>query len=638
MSNTRLPVIVGFGGFNAAGRSSGHQSYRRMILESLPSDQVADTVAGLATLTGMVEAIDGGKYSDGQGKEYTKEQVGEIYKEAIEAATLIRRVETSHFDPDATHWHKKMSMSAVGGSELTFEVSRKHLPEPIPSSWTLSEGEGGKVRVTLSEPLDIKIDSYRDFPVKSAGQLPTGFDPSAHYNSRFHPRGLQMTILGASDAVHSLGMPWEKIVDAVRPDEIGVYSGSVLSQMDEYSNAGLAQSRMKGARVSSKQLAMGMNTMPADFVNAYVLGSVGVTGSAVGACATFLYTLRQGIEDIQSGRRRVVMVGAAEAPVNPEFMEGFDAMSALASDANLKHLDGCDIPNYRRASRPFGENCGFVIGESAQYVVLMDDELAFELGADIYGAVPNVYINADGYKKSISAPGPGNYITFAKAVAATQAIIGEQAIKERSVVQAHGSSTPANRTSESLIFDRIAKAFGIEHWPVGAVKAYVGHTIGPASADQLIATLGLYQHGILPGIKTIDRVADDVHADRLAISNTDVDLSDNPPVVSFLNSKGFGGNNATASVLSASYTESMLAKRFGKKAYSEYANRREGTREVAQQYVEKANLGQLDAIYRFGEGMIDESEIQFGDQEMSIPSFKNSVSLDIPNPFDDMVE
>jgi acetoacetyl-[acyl-carrier protein] synthase len=49
-----LPVIVGFGGFNAAGRASGHQAYRRMILESLPDAERRETLAGLAVVMGLV--------------------------------------------------------------------------------------------------------------------------------------------------------------------------------------------------------------------------------------------------------------------------------------------------------------------------------------------------------------------------------------------------------------------------------------------------------------------------------------------------------------------------------------------------------------------------------------------------------
>lgn len=635
MSGYRLPVVVGFGGYNAAGRSSCHHSYRRMVLESLPANLAHDTVRGLATLTGLVTAQDG-RYQDAEGTAYSAGQVASAFREAVEAATLVRRVEPGLFDVDATHWHKQLTMTPAEGKDFVFLASKKELPEPLPDNWRVEETIDGPLRVTVTGELTAKIDSFRDFPVKAAGQLPTGFNPKQHYNSRFHPRGLQMAVMGASDAVHSLGIDWSTIADAVRPDEIGVYAGSVLSQMDEYSNAGLTQSRLLGNRVSSKQLAMGMNTMPADFINAYVLGSVGVTGSAVGACATFLYTLRQGVEDIQSGRRRVVMVGASEAPVNPEIMEGFDAMSALATDANLMHLDGTDSVDHRRASRPFGENCGFVIGESSQYVMLMDDELAMELGADIHGAVPDVFINADGHKKSISSPGPGNYITFAKAVASAKAIVGEQNLRQRSVVQAHGSSTPQNRVTESRIIHRIAETFGIDRWPLGAVKAYLGHTIGPASADQLVATLGLYQHHLLPGIKTTGRVADDVYADHLQIAHTDTDLSDNPPVVSFLNSKGFGGNNATASVLSPAFVEQMLTKRYGKAAFSHYEQKREAVREAVSGYDTRALDGDLQAIYRFGESMVEEADIGLSDSELTMPGFKNPVSLDADNPYGDM--
>ena len=38
-----LPVIVGFGGYNAAGRSSSHQAFRRLVLESLSQEEQEQT-------------------------------------------------------------------------------------------------------------------------------------------------------------------------------------------------------------------------------------------------------------------------------------------------------------------------------------------------------------------------------------------------------------------------------------------------------------------------------------------------------------------------------------------------------------------------------------------------------------------
>src|SRR5690606_31982482 len=113
---------------------------------------------------------------------------------------------------------------------------------------------------------------------KAAGILPTGFEPGSLYQSRNHPRGLQLAIFAASDALGSMGIDWETICANVAPDQIGCYAGSALSQMDENGNGGLAGARYKGKRITSKQLPFGLLDMTADFINAYVLGNAGYTG------------------------------------------------------------------------------------------------------------------------------------------------------------------------------------------------------------------------------------------------------------------------------------------------------------------------------------------------------------------------
>jgi acetoacetyl-[acyl-carrier protein] synthase len=633
--NARLPLIVGFGGFNAAGRSSGHHAYRRMVLESLSERERQETIAGLAVMMGLI-VYENDNYCDANERVYSLAEIEKSFGEAVLNGTLIRRIEKTFFDVDAAHWQKNASLSREG-EPLVFEMHRRDLPEPLPAGWEIEELEANCLRVTASGPLEVKFDSYRDLPVKSAGQLPTGFDPGALYNSHFHPRALQLAVIGASDAVQSLGIPWQKITDAVKPDEIGVYAGNVMSQMDEDGFGGLLQARLRGGRVTTKQCPLGLNTMPADFVNAYILGSVGHTGSTVGACASFLYNLRAAVEDITSGRCRVAVVGNAEAPILPEIIDGYATMGALASEEKLKKLDGSDTTDPRRSSRPFGENCGFTMAEASQYVVLMDDALAMQLGVDVHGAVSDVFINADGFKKSISAPGPGNYITMAKAVAAARAIVGDEVIRERSMIQAHGSSTPQNRVTESQIFDEVAKVFGIESWPLAAVKAYVGHSLSAASGEQLIVSLGIFKYGLIPGIKTIDKVAEDVFADRLQISIQDIDRRANPVDVAFLNSKGFGGNNATAAVFSPRIAESMLQRRYGEQAFASYADRREQARARAASYDLSATQGHFDTIYHFGKGLIDEAQIRITPEGITLPGFAQGIDLQFRNRFADMV-
>lgn len=627
-----LPVIVGFGGYNAAGRSSSHQAFRRMVLESLSVAEQQQTVVSLACLMARVTK-EGQGYRDASGQLLTAAEVDSRYRADIINGTLIRRIES--FDPARVPGNKKISLTQAQGSDITFTMAKRDLPKTIPSDWQVRDLDDGTAEITAPSTSSLLVESYYELVAKSAGELPTGFNPSDHYNSRFHPRGLQMALLGASDAIYSLGIPWDKIANSVQPDEVGVYSSSVLSQMCDEGFGGLLQSRLKGNRTTAKQLPLGLNSMPADFINAYVLGSVGHTEAITGACASFLYVLQAAVRDIRRGRRRVAILGNAEAGVTPEIMEGFANMSALASEENLCKLDGTKTADWRRASRPFGDNCGFTLSEATQYIVLMDDALAMELGADIHGAVPDVFINADGVKKSISAPGVGNYISFSKAVATAISIVGAETVQKHSFVHAHGSSTPANRTTESELIDRVAQAFDIDEWPVTAIKAYVGHSLSTASGDQLVAALGTFKYDLIPGIKTITQVASDVHQQRARFPLQDLDVSATKMDVAFINSKGFGGNNATAVVLSPRKVDSMLAARYGDK-FQDYLLQREKTRAAAADYAERADAAELNVIYRFGDDLINDAEVTISRRELRLPGFAQSVLFKTENPWPDM--
>jgi acetoacetyl-[acyl-carrier protein] synthase len=627
-----LPLIVGYGGYNAAGRSSSHQAFRRMILESLPENQQQSTVVSLACLMGLVKASEHGyESSDGQILDAT--QVNQKFRNTVLSGTLVRKI--SSFDPSAVSGNKKVSLNASAESQPAFIIAKRDLPTVTPKHWQLTDLQDGTFEVKLSEDSDLLVSSDYELAAKAAGELPQGFDPADHYNARFHPRTLQMALMGASDALHSVGLEWQTIADAVKPDQIGVYSSSGFSQMSEEGFGGLFQARLKGGRTTAKQVPMGLNSMPADFINAYVLGSVGHTEAITGACATFLYCLQAAVRDIRSGVRRVAIVGNAESAIMPEVSEGFSNMSALGSDENLAKLDGADRPDWRRASRPFGENCGFTLAEGTQYVVLMDDALTVELGADVHGAIPEIFINADGVKKSISAPGVGNTISFAKAVASAVSIVGKETVQNNSFVHAHGSSTPANRTTESNLINRVAEAFDINDWPVTAVKSYVGHTISTASGDQLMSALGTFKYQIIPGIKTISKVADDVNQQHTVFPLQDMDMSDKNMHVAFINSKGFGGNNATAMVLSPQQAEKMMAARYGEQLEAYFA-KRETTRNNAEAYANRADAAELDVVYRFGESLVDEDKVSITKEGISIPGYAQEVAFDLENPFSDM--
>ena len=616
----RLSVIVGCGGINAAGRTSSHHAYRRMVIDALPQADADSTWQSLAALMGL--PWDG----------------AESQRQLLRDGTLIRRIESTFYDVDAVAWNRRM----VAHSEdypMSFRTQAKHLPQQVPSGWKVTTVDDLHVHVEIGEGMMFLLPTHREAAVKAAGQLPSGFDPGALYQSRSHPRGLQMAVYAASDALGGSGLNWDELRALVPADQISVYAGSGMSQLDANGNGGMVKARYNGRKVTSKQCPLGFAEMPADFINAYVLGSFGTTGTNMGACASFLYNLRQGVADIQSGRSRIAVVGNAEAPITPEIMEGYAAMGALASERGLRELDGLSAeqePDHRRACRPFAENCGFTIAESAQMVVLFDDELALQVGATVYGAVSDVFVNADGHKKSIAAPGVGNYITVAKALAAARSLVGEEGVRRGGLVQAHGTGTPQNRVTESHILNRVARTFGIEKWPLVAVKAFLGHSIGSAGADQLATTLGIWQHGLLPGIATIDEVAADVDCSNLDICTDHRQIDTAQQRYAIVNAKGFGGNNASAVVLSPGQTMAMLAKRHGSKALLQWEQHHEATTQRSTEYEARAQAGEAQPVYKFDHNVLGRDDVELSPDCVRLGGGMVEIDLNLPNNYADM--
>ncbi len=634
---SKLPVIIGFGGINPAGRSSSHHAYRRLILDKLATNDAQSTLLGLATLMGEIQTSNG-KLLDRSGAEVSAQQFDSRFKPLLLNNTLIRRIHPDWYDIDKVVFNSAAQLSPSNGSQ-SFILKKRHLPRQLPADAQITDLGQGMVNLEIRSDIEVIFPDHKASSVRAAGQLPTGFNPGTLYQSRNHPRGLQMTVYGASDAINSMGIPWEQIRELLPPDQIAVYAGNSIGQLDDCGFGGLLKSASLGKRTTSKQMPLGYGQMPADFVNAYLLGNLGSTGSSLGACATFLYNLRSGVSDIRSGRRKLVLVGGSDAPITEEVIEGFRAMGALAEAKGLMALDGksqLSDSDLRRASRPFANNCGFTMGESSQFIILCDDSLALELGAQIFGAVPDVFVNADGHKKSISAPGVGNYISLSKAAALIQSMLGEESLRQRSYVQAHGTSTPQNRVTESHVINETAKAFGINNWVVSALKSYIGHSQGTAGGDQLTMSLGTWQYGYIPGIHTLDAVADDVHRSNLRFEQQHIEVGPAGMDSVLLNSKGFGGNNASAAVISPQATTRMLEKKHGKHAMIQYQQRLEEAKQTAREYDQEACAGIARPTYLFGHNVLSGEQLEISAKQIRIPGYAQPISLEIDNPFKDM--
>ncbi len=576
MRKKPLAVITSFGGVNASGRSSNHIGYQNTVFDSLDLEDQKEVAKDLASMQGLIKSSEN-KWMTSDGEEIELNDFLLKKTKKIRSNTMVRELNRELYDPDG-----------------------------------------------------IILDQIK---ASAGGQLPEGFDPGSFYPSRQHAKALQMTIFGMSDALGQFGVDWSEIERRVAPDQVAVFSGSAMGNLDSFGFGGMMQSRIKGSRSSSKNLAFGLIGMSADFINAYILGNVGRTGHAVGACATFLFNLQLGKEIIENGSARVVIVGSAEAPITPEIYDGFYAVSALSDDkamialqSELKEKE--KAPNQRKACRPFGDNIGMVLGESAQFVILMDDQLAIEIGAEIYASVPTVASHADGFKSSISGPGIGNYITLAKCVSYANRTLGETSLKEKTFVHAHGTGTPANRTSESHILDKVAKAFGIKEWPISGLKSFLGHSMAVAAGDQLISALGTWNKGIVPRIHSIQKTAEDVYQENLDILVKDRKEDPEFFKAAFLNAKGFGGNNASAFILGPELTLSEIKKSISKKDFINYERKLEKTRDSSQKYNENASKGNYKTIYKFNHQVLQGTEdLEISQDKIKLQGYEKDIDL-----------
>ena len=576
-TNKPIAVISGFGGINSSGRSSNFLGYKNLVFDSLQEKEQLEVLQDLAILQGKIETV-------GSGWETVSGDSINLKKYLLENAALIR-----------------------------------------------NDCFVRKIDKEIYDPEGIILDQIK---ASAAGQLPKGFDPSNYYPARQHPKALQMTIFGISDAIGQLGFKWEEIQSKINPDEVSVFSGAAIGQLDSFGFGGLMQSRIKGSRASSKNLALGLVEMSADFINAYVLGNVGRTGHSVGACATFLYNLQMGKESIESGNSKISIVGAAEAPITPEIVDGFFAMSALSDDKRMLELQASNGepidsgPIQNKACRPFGNNAGMVLGESSQFIILIESNLAIELGADVYGSIGSVHSHSDGHKSSISGPGVGNYITMAKCVSDAEKDIGLKSLRQSTFVHAHGTGTPANRTTESHILDKIASTFGIKNWPVSGIKSYLGHTMAPASGDQLIAALGTWNKGVIPGIHSTDNLAEDVYSENLDILLDNKVREANFYKGCFLNAKGFGGNNASAFILSPEETRKKMQSSISSNKYKQYLSKVEKTQKKSYRYNAACLKGDYQVTYKFNENVLNgERDIEISRKGMKLKGFKKEIKF-----------
>jgi len=308
------------------------------------------------------------------------------------------------------------------------------------------------------------------------------------------------------------------------PDRVGVMMGTALGGvgMAETQHARYVEG---GLRAVDASLALMVFAGAASCNVAIEFGVTGPNSTNGMSCASGTIAIGDGFRAIRRGEADVMLAGGAEAPLAPL---SFGAFAIIRAMSTRNEDPGT-------ASRPFdAERDGFVMGEGAAVLVLEERGRAIARGARIYAELCGYGLTNDAHH--MTAPRPDG----AQAARAMRLALAESeaASTEVGYVNAHGSSTPLNDSSET---GAIKQVFG-EHarrLAVSGTKGYYGHALGASGAIEAAICALASQRAWLPptiNLRTPDPACDlDYLADGGREARPDYLMS---------NSFGFGGINA----------------------------------------------------------------------------------------------
>lgn len=379
----------------------------------------------------------------------------------------------------------------------------------------LSKGKNGVSNITAFDT--------SAFTTHFAGEL-KDFNPAAHIlpkKLKRMDRTTQLAIVASKMAVADAGLDFQQ--NGAR-ERTGVIIGTAL--------AGVGYILEQSAVLMQKgPMRINPFTALASFPDACAgnvsieLGVTGPSFSMATACSSASDACGYAFDAISSGELDFLIMGGAEATIFPGIVASFCVARALSTRN--------DQPE--KASRPFSlDRDGFVLGEGAGMLVLEEYEHAKKRGAHIYAEILGHGMTCDAYH--MTAPDPeGKEASRAMQLAMKYAKVNPQEID---YINAHGTSTPLNDKTETLV---IKKVFGPRAYeiPMSSTKSMIGHLIGAAGSVELIATLLAMENQIVP--PTINYTTKDPECDLDYVPHT---ARKAKLRIVMKNSFGFGGKNS----------------------------------------------------------------------------------------------
>lgn len=362
-----------------------------------------------------------------------------------------------------------------------------------------------------------------DLPSKIAGEV-SDFEVTDYIPKRLArrmDRYAQFFWVAARDALADAGIAYEE--DDPEAYRTGVVVGTGIGGVESFEQEIDTLFHVGPHRVSP----YGIPKIIANIAGGQVsidFNLYGPNTTAVTACAASANAIGDAGELIKRGAADVMLAGGADASITRFAMAGFAQARALSTNN--------DDP--LGASRPFdADRDGFVMAEGGAALILEEREHALARGATVYAELVGYGMSADAYHITLPRPG-GDGAARAMKAALDHARITPEDI---SVINAHGTSTPANDVTETLA---IKTVFGDRAYriPTSSTKSMTGHLLGGAGAVEAIASVLTIRDGTIP--PTINYATPDPECDLDYVPN-EAREAEVRYVMS--NSFGFGGHN-----------------------------------------------------------------------------------------------
>lgn len=378
----------------------------------------------------------------------------------------------------------------------------------------LKEGQNGIVPLTKFDGSSIDIHV--------AGEVKE-FKAADHMNRKQAKRMDLFSQYGVSASLQAMADSGLNI-DEIDATRFGVMVGTGIGGLETMQKQIIKMDAKGMDRVEPFFVPKAIANMVAGNIS-IATGAQGPNMSVVTACASGNNAIGEAYRNIKHGYADWMIAGGAEASINEIGISGFAALNALSTSED---------PD--RASIPFDkERHGFVMGEGAGILLLEKLESALERNATIYAEIVGYGATADSYH--MTAPSPdGDGASRAMNLALSEADIQPEDV---GYINAHGTSTSANDSSETAAIKRALGEESARKIPVSSTKSMTGHLLGAAGAIEAIACVKALEEGVLPptiGLKEADEACDLDYIPNEARSQ-EIHYALN-------NSLGFGGHNA----------------------------------------------------------------------------------------------